>query len=106
MQYIAQGKQLVTSVTLGGLTGGIVGIAAFDALNGIKRPLASRIMFQEALMVQQDIAQSCTTGSRRGRAPSLAKVSGHCTRTTRIAVQLTPIDPATFFQASAQRLQP
>jgi ribose transport system substrate-binding protein len=57
VQYIAQGKQLLTSVTLGGLTGGTVGVAVFDALNGVKRPLASRMMFQEALMVQENIAQ-------------------------------------------------
>lgn len=103
VQYIAQGRQLVTSVTLGGLTGGIVGVAVFDALNGVKRPLASRMMFQEALMVQQDIAQSVYdkiyTASelpfdwaRMSRALHPDDWDPQC--------RLTPIDPATFFAGS------
>jgi ribose transport system substrate-binding protein len=103
VQYIAQGKQLVTSVTLGGLTGGIVGVATFDALNGVKRPLASRMLFQEALMVQQDIAQEVYdkiyTASelpfdwaKMSQALHPADWDPQC--------RLTPINPSTFFAGS------
>ena len=103
VQYIAQGKQLVTSVTLGGLTGGIVGVATFDALNGVKRPLASRMLFQEALMVQQDIAQEVYdkiyTASelpfdwaKMSQALHPSDWDPQC--------RLTPINPSTFFAGS------
>jgi ribose transport system substrate-binding protein len=103
IQYIAQGKQLLTSATIGGLTGGIVGVATFDALNGVKRPLASRMMFQEALMVQQDIAQAVYdkiyTASelpfdwaKMSRALHPSDWDPQC--------RLTPIDPNTFFAGS------
>jgi ribose transport system substrate-binding protein len=103
VQYIAQGKQLVTSVTLGGLTGGIVGVAVFDALNGVKRPLASRMLFQEALMVQQDIAQEVYdkiyTASelpfdwaKMSQALHPSDWDPQC--------RLTPINPSTFFAGS------
>jgi len=103
VQYIAQGKQLVTSVTLGGLTGGIVGVATFDALNGVKRPLASRMLFQEALMVQQDISQEVYdkiyTASelpfdwaKMSQALHPSDWDPQC--------RLTPINPSTFFAGS------
>lgn len=103
VQYIAQGKQLVTSVTLGGLTGGIVGVATFDALNGVKRSLASRMMFQEALMVQQDIAQAVYNKiyaaselpfdwAKMSRALHPNDWDPQC--------RLTPINPSTFFAGS------
>jgi ribose transport system substrate-binding protein len=103
VQYIAQGKQLVTSVTLGGLTGGIVGVATFDALNGVKRPLASRMLFQEALMVQQDIAQEVY--DKIYTASELpfdwAKMSQALHPTDwDPQCRLTPINPSTFFAGS------
>jgi ribose transport system substrate-binding protein len=103
VQYIAQGKQLVTSVTLGGLTGGIVGVAVFDALNGVKRPLASRMMFQEALMVQQDIAQAVY--DKIYAASELpfdwAKMSQSLNPTDwDPQCRLTPINPTSFFAGS------
>jgi ribose transport system substrate-binding protein len=103
VQYIAQGKQLVTSVTLGGLTGGIVGVAVFDALNGVKRPLASRMLFQEALMVQQDIAQEVY--DKMYAASELpfdwAKMSQALHPTDwDPQCRLTPINPSTFFAGS------
>jgi ribose transport system substrate-binding protein len=103
VQYIAQGKQLVTSVTLGGLTGGIVGVAVFDALNGVKRPLASRMLFQEALMVQQDIAQEVY--DKIYAASELpfdwAKMSQALHPTDwDPQCRLTPINPSTFFAGS------
>lgn len=103
VQYIAQGKQLVTSVTLGGLTGGIVGVAVFDALNGVRRPLASRMMFQEALMVQQDIAQAVYNKIYAAKELPFdwAKMS-HALHPNDWDPQcrLTPINPATFFAGS------
>jgi ribose transport system substrate-binding protein len=103
VQYIAQGKQLVTSVTLGGLTGGIVGVAAFDALNGVRRPLASRMMFQEALMVQQDIAQAVYDKIYAAKQLPFdwAKMS-HALHPSDWDPQcrLTPINPTSFFAGS------
>jgi len=103
VQYIAQGKQLVTSVTLGGLTGGIVGVAVFDALNGVRRPLASRMLFQEALMVQQDIAQSVYDKIYAASALPFdwAKMSQALHPTDwDPQCRLTPIDPTSFFAGS------
>jgi ribose transport system substrate-binding protein len=100
VEYIAQGKQLLTSVTLGGLTGGTVGVAVFDALNGVKRPLASRMMFQEGLMVQQNIAQEVYDKiykakelpfdwTKMSQALNPSDWDPQC--------RLTPIDPNSFF---------
>lgn len=103
VQYIAQGKQLVTSVTLGGLTGGIVGVAVFDALNGVKRPLASRMLFQEALMVQQDIAQEVYDKIYAASALPFdwAKMSQALHPSDwDPQCRLTPINPSTFFAGS------
>lgn len=103
VQYIAQGKQLVTSVTLGGLTGGIVGVAVFDALNGVRRPLASRMMFQEALMVQQDIAQAVYDKIYAAKELPFdwAKMSQALhPKDWDPQCRLTPINPTTFFAGS------
>ena len=61
IEYIAQGKQLTTSATIGGLTSAIVGIAVFDALNGVQFPLPARFVFQGAVMVTRTRRSSSWT---------------------------------------------
>ena len=98
--YIAQGKQLVTSVTLGGLTGGLLGVATFDALNGFRRPLPARMMFQEALMVEQPIAKAVYD-----KIYAAKQLPFDWTKMSQVLhptdwdpqCRLTPIDPTTFF---------
>jgi ribose transport system substrate-binding protein len=100
LQYIAQGKQLVTSVTLGGLTGGLLGVAVFDALNGFRRPLPARMMFQEALMVEQSIAQAVYDKIYAAKV-----LPFDWTKMSQVLhpkdwdpqCRLTPIDPTSFF---------
>lgn len=100
LQYIAQGKQLVTSVTLGGLTGGLLGVAVFDALNGYRRPLPARMMFQEALMVEQPIAQEVYDKIYAAKKlpfdwPKMSQVLHPSDWDPQC--RLTPIDPTSFF---------
>jgi ribose transport system substrate-binding protein len=56
IQLIADGKQFLTSATIGGLTAGLLGIAVFDALNGVELSLPERFMHQGAVLVKQDFA--------------------------------------------------
>lgn len=56
IQYIADGKQYLTSATIGGLTAGLLGVTAFDALNGVDFSLPERFMAQGALLVTPDSA--------------------------------------------------
>jgi ribose transport system substrate-binding protein len=56
IQYIADGKQFLTSATVGGLSGGLLAVAVFDAINGKKFTLPETFMYQGALLVTPDIA--------------------------------------------------
>lgn len=56
IQYIADGKQYLTSATIGGLTAGLLAITAFDALNGVNFDLPERFVSQGALLVNPDNA--------------------------------------------------
>jgi ribose transport system substrate-binding protein len=57
IQLIADGKQFMTSATIGGLTAALLGIAVFDAFNGVEFSLPERFMFQGAVLVNGDFAQ-------------------------------------------------
>jgi ribose transport system substrate-binding protein len=56
IQYIADGKQYLTSATIGGLSAGILGVTVFDALNGVKFSLPETFLSQGALLVTPDSA--------------------------------------------------
>ena len=56
VEYIAQGKQYLTSATVGGLTAGILGVTIFDQLNGVDLSLPERFLSQGALLVTPEIA--------------------------------------------------
>jgi ribose transport system substrate-binding protein len=56
IQYIADGKQYLTSATIGGLTAALLGITVFDVLNGVKFELPETFLSQGALLVTPDTA--------------------------------------------------
>ncbi|QBJ96898.1 sugar ABC transporter substrate-binding protein [Rhodococcus sp. ABRD24] len=56
VEYIAQGKQYLTSSTVGGLTAGLLGVTLFDVLNGVEFSLPERFLSQGALLVNPDNA--------------------------------------------------
>lgn len=56
IQYIADGKQFLTSATIGGLTAALLGITVFDVLNGVKFELPETFLSQGALLVTADTA--------------------------------------------------
>jgi len=56
IQLIADGKQFLTSATIGGVTAALLGVAVFDALNGVEFALPERFMFQGAVLVKSDFA--------------------------------------------------
>ncbi|MER7002817.1 sugar ABC transporter substrate-binding protein [Dactylosporangium sp. NPDC000555] len=56
IQYIASGKQYLTSATIGGLTAGLLGVTVFDVINGAKFELPERFLSQGALLVTPDSA--------------------------------------------------
>ncbi len=58
IEYIAEGKQYLTSATIGGLTAGLLGVTTFDALNGVEFSLPERFMAQGALLVNPDSAET------------------------------------------------
>lgn len=69
VEYIAEGKQFLTSATIGGLTAGLLGITAFDALNGVEFSLPERFMSQGALLVKPDSADTVLSTIYAGELP-------------------------------------
>jgi ribose transport system substrate-binding protein len=100
IEYIAQGKQLTTSATIGGLTSAIVGIAVFDALNGVQFPLPARFVFQGAVMVTEDTAQQFLDSVYGPTLPFDWEKMSQALHPDDWDPQtlLNPIDPATFFE--------
>jgi ribose transport system substrate-binding protein len=58
VQYIADGKQFLTSATVGGLTAGLLGVTTFDVLNGVELSLPERFLAQGALLVNPESAET------------------------------------------------
>ncbi|MBX6387542.1 MAG: sugar ABC transporter substrate-binding protein [Frankia sp.] len=56
IEYIASGKQYLTSATVGGLTAGLLGITVFDVLNGVEFSLPEKFLSQGALLVTPETA--------------------------------------------------
>ena len=69
VEYIADGKQFLTSATIGGLTAGLLGITAFDALNGVEFSLPERFMSQGALLVNPESADTVLSTIYAGELP-------------------------------------
>jgi ribose transport system substrate-binding protein len=104
IQYIANGKQYLTSATIGGLTAGLLGITAFDALNGVKFELPEKFISQGALLVTPDSADAVLTSIYGAKLPfDWAKMSR--------AIHpddwdpqtlLNPIDPREYYKGVPQ----
>ncbi|PXY27902.1 sugar ABC transporter substrate-binding protein [Prauserella muralis] len=69
LQYIADGKQYLTSVTIGGLTAALLGITLFDVLNGVELALPERFLSQGALLVTPDTAGKVLDTVYTGQLP-------------------------------------
>lgn len=69
IQLIGEGKQFLTSATIGGLTAGLLGVAVFDALNGVELSLPERFMFQAAVLVTPDFADDFYDNIYQGDLP-------------------------------------
>jgi ribose transport system substrate-binding protein len=69
IQYIAAGKQYLTSATIGGLTAGLLGITTFDALNGVEFDLPEKFISQGALLVTPESADKVLTSIYANKLP-------------------------------------
>ncbi|WP_459800271.1 sugar ABC transporter substrate-binding protein [Herbidospora sp. RD11066] len=111
VEYIADGKQLLTSATVGGLTAGLLGIAVFDALNGIEFTLPERFLAQGAVMVDPENASQVLSSVYKKELPfDWAKMSRALNPDSwDPQTLLTPIDPKPYFEGFPQedyRLNP
>jgi len=111
IQYIADGKQFLTSATIGGLSGGLLAVAVFDALNGVKLTLPETFMYQGALLVTPDIAGDVLKNIYGATLPfDWAKMSRAINPTGwDPQTNLIPINPKDFFAGAtpgADKLNP
>ena len=104
IQYIASGKQYLTSATIGGLTAGLLGITVFDILNGVKLALPETFLSQGALLVTPDIAQKVLSTVYSNKLPfDWAKMSKALHPTDwDPQTLLNPIDPKEFYAGVPQ----
>jgi ribose transport system substrate-binding protein len=104
VEYIADGKQYLTSATIGGLTAGLLGITAFDALNGVDFTLPERFMSQGALLVDPDSASKVLTSIYAGQLPfEWEKMSRALNPDTwDPQTLLNPIDPNEYYAGVPQ----
>jgi len=99
IEYIAAGKQFLTSATIGGLTGGLLAVGVFDALNGIEFALPERFLFQGAVLVDPSSADAMLKSVYTAPLPfDWAKMSRALHPSDwDPQTLLTPIDPKDFF---------
>lgn len=104
IQYIAQGKQYLTSATIGGLTAGLLGVAVFDVLNGVKFELPETFLSQGALLVTPDSADKVLSTIYVDTLPFDWKKMSHALNKDSWDPQtlLNPIDPSEFYKGVAQ----
>ncbi|HVU92597.1 MAG TPA: sugar ABC transporter substrate-binding protein [Jatrophihabitans sp.] len=105
IQYIADGKQYLTSATIGGLTAGLLGITAFDALNGVDFTLPERFMSQGALLVNPDSADKVLSSIYAAKLPfdwALMSRALHPDDWDPQTV-LNPIDPKEYYAGVPQK---
>jgi ribose transport system substrate-binding protein len=104
IQYIADGKQYLTSATIGGLTAGLLGVTAFDALNGVDFSLPERFMAQGALLVTPDSAGKVLSSIYGKQLPfDWAKMSQAMNPDSwDPQTILNPIDPKEYYQGVPQ----
>lgn len=99
IEYVAQGKQFLTSATVGGLQAALSGIAVFDALNGWKPRLAERMLYTQAPLITKDNAEQFAAEIYAGELPfDFAKMSRTLHPDDWDPQQgIVPINPKDFF---------
>ncbi|MGI8331530.1 sugar ABC transporter substrate-binding protein [Actinomadura scrupuli] len=104
IQYIASGKQYLTSATIGGLTAGLLGVTVFDALNGVKFELPETFLSQGALLVTPDSADKVLSTIYADKLPfDWAKMSKALHPSDwDPQTLLNPIDPKEFYAGVPQ----
>lgn len=104
IQYIADGKQYLTSATVGGLSAGILGVTVFDAINGVKFSLPETFMSQGALLVTPDLANKVLSSVYADTLPfDWAKMSRTLHPTDwDPQTMLNPIDPKEYYAGVPQ----
>lgn len=104
VQYIADGKQYLTSATIGGLTAGLLGVTVFDMINGAKFSLPERFISQGALLVTPNNASQVMKEIYSGPLPfDWAKMSKALHPTDwDPQTLLNPIDPNEYYAGVPQ----
>ncbi len=104
VEYIRDGKQFLTSATIGGLTAGLLGVTTFDALNGVKFSLPERFLAQGALLVKPDTAGTVLDSIYQKQLPfDWAKMSKALNPDSwDPQTVLNPIDPKEYYAGVAQ----
>ncbi len=104
IQFIAEGKQLTTSATIGGLTAGLLAVTIFDALNGVEFSLPERFLAQGALMVDKSIASDVLSSIYGAQLPFDWKKMSMALSKDAWDPQtlLVPIDPKEYFAGLPQ----
>lgn len=99
VEYIADGKQFLTSATIGGLTAGLLGVTTFDVLNGVKLSLPEKFMAQGALLVNPDSASKVLSSIYQKQLPfDWAKMSQSLNPDSwDPQTVLNPIDPKEYY---------
>jgi len=104
IQYIADGKQYLTSATIGGLTAGLLGVTTFDVLNGVKFSLPETFLSQAALLVNPDSAAKVLSGIYSDKLPFDWEKMSRTIHPTDWDPQtlLNPIDPKVYYAGVPQ----
>ncbi|NRQ48716.1 sugar ABC transporter substrate-binding protein [Aeromicrobium stalagmiti] len=104
VEYIRDGKQFLTSATIGGLTAGLLGVTTFDALNGVKFSLPETFLAQGALLVKPDSAAKVLDSIYQKQLPfDWAKMSKALNPDSwDPQTVLNPIDPKEYYAGVKQ----
>lgn len=104
VEYIRDGKQFLTSATIGGLTAGLLGVTTFDALNGVKFSLPETFLAQGALLVKPESAAKVLDSIYQKQLPfDWAKMSKALNPDSwDPQTVLNPIDPKEYYAGVKQ----
>lgn len=104
VEYIRDGKQFLTSATIGGLTAGLLGVTTFDALNGVEFSLPETFLAQGALLVKPDSAATVLDSIYQKELPfDWAKMSKALNPDSwDPQTVLNPIDPKEYYAGVKQ----
>ncbi|MBL7498827.1 sugar ABC transporter substrate-binding protein [Frankia nepalensis] len=104
IEYIAQGKQYLTSATIGGLTAGLLGITVFDVLNDVEFSLPEKFISQGALLVTPESADKVLSTVYADKLPFDWQLMSKALHPDDWDPQtlLNPIDPNEFYKGVPQ----